>query len=181
MAATTTTSSVSASTGRAPARKLDDLLALSAHELEELYRKAKTPAIEDLEGDLEGRMLVAPFGGEGLARVMRALARWHRFPWRGKSFTAHGEMRGEGINRVFTDRTRRFRFETSIGKSRAGDFDAVLLDYDVAENPRLVRRIQDEVRMVSPGLFLGIGWLRFGKGREKARPFAWFALAVKRP
>jgi hypothetical protein len=64
-------------------------------------------------------------------------------------------MRGEGINRVFTDRFRLFRFETFIGRSKAGDFDALQLDYDLPENPGIIRAIKDEIRELEPGLWLG--------------------------
>ncbi len=63
------------------------------------------------------------------------------------------------MNRVFTDRLRLFRFETTIARSRAGDFDAVQLDYDHPGNPFFVRAIHDEVRRLRPGLFLGQAYL----------------------
>ena len=60
---------------------LDDLLDLDAPELLSLYEGASVPKITDLDGDLVGRMLVSPYGGARLAKVMRALGRWDRFPW----------------------------------------------------------------------------------------------------
>jgi len=144
---------------------LDDLVDLDAPELLRLYEGASVPKVEDLSGDLVGRMLVSPYGGARLARVMRTLARWDRFPWRGKSFAPKSESRGEGINRVFSDRTKWFRFETFIGKSRAGAFDALQLDYDNPSNPPFIRIIKDEVRTLRPGLFLGQAWIAL-RGKE---------------
>ena len=86
---------------------------------------------------------------------MRAFASSARFPWRGKSFSPLGAERGEGINRIFTDGIRLFRFETFVGRSRAGSFDAVQLDYDLPGNPFFIRAIKDEIRELRPGLWLG--------------------------
>jgi hypothetical protein len=143
-------------------RTLDDLLALSPDRLAALYAGAAVPRLDAVAGDLRGRMLAWP----GLARgpVAALLRRWaasSRFPWRGKSFTP-GDQRGEGINRVVLDRFRLYRFETCIGRSRAGDFDAVQLDYDRPDNPFFIRPIRDEIRELSPGLYLGQAWLEIG-------------------
>lgn len=145
---------------------LDALLALRPRELERLYVTARVPAIEDLRGAMKGRMLAVQ-GTRGLtAAALRAFASWDHFPWRGKSFEPHGETAGEGINRVVSDRVRLFRFETSIGKSRAGDFDAFQLNYDLPENPGIIRRIEDELRELRPGLWLGQAYARvLGKPR----------------
>jgi hypothetical protein len=135
-------------------RTLDDLARLDARALERVYRAAKTPRVEDLEGRLRGRML-AVAGAPGVAALGGLLERANLFPWQGKTFQTLAPGHGEGLNRVLGDRASWFRFTTSVGKSRAGDFDAVQLDYDHPENPALVRAIRDEVREVAPGLWLG--------------------------
>jgi hypothetical protein len=160
-------------------RTLDDLLALDTHALDDVYRRAVTPKIGDLRGDFRGRMLVSPRGGEQVATLTRILAKSSLFPWRGKTFSPLGPepvVAGEGWNRVLTDGNRWFRFETKLGRSRAGDFDAVRLDYDLPENPFFIRAVQDELREVGPatGLYLGQAWLVSG-GRAT---FAfWFGLS----
>ena len=138
---------------------LDELLALAPDVLLDLYRGATVPRLEDIHGDLRGRMLAIPSLPEPFASAPRALASSRVFPWRGKSFQPLGAGQGEGINRVFTDRLRLFRFTTFVGKSRAGDFDAVQLDYDHPTNPFFIRAIKDEIRELSSGLFLGQAWL----------------------
>jgi hypothetical protein len=138
---------------------LDDLLPLAPDALLELYRGASVPRLEDIHGDLRGRMLAIPALPEPFAAGPRALASSRLFPWRGKSFRPLGAGQGEGINRVFSDRLRLFRFTTFVGKSRAGDFDAVQLDYDHPENPFFIRAIKDEIRELSPGVYLGQAWL----------------------
>jgi hypothetical protein len=64
------------------------------------------------------------------------------------------------MNRVVLDRWRLYRFETSIGPSRAGDFDALQLDYDNRDNPFFIRPIKDEMRELSTGLWLGQAYLQ---------------------
>jgi hypothetical protein len=147
-------------------RDVDALLDLDAGALRRLYEGARVPRLSAVAGDLRGRMLAFPALAGPLAAVPRALARSSRFPWRGKSFTPAGEDRGEGVNRVISDRLRLFRFATFIGRSRAGDFDAVQLDYDNPGNPFFIRPIKDEIRELRPGLYLGQAYLAIG-GAER--------------
>jgi hypothetical protein len=154
----------SGSTAAVPSR-LDDLLRADAETLRRLYVGATTAAVADLAGDLRGRMLAFVGAPHVLFWWARLWARTSLFPWRGKSFKTNpaDPARGTGINRVFTDRTRWFRFDTTIGRSRAGHFDAFQLDYDNPDNPFFVRAIKDEVRQLKPGLFLGQAYLKTKK------------------
>lgn len=161
---------------REQVRTVDDLLALDCATLERMYREARTPAIGDLKGDLIGRMLPSPAANEAIADAMRALARQSWFPWKGKTFAPRDVHSGEGWNRVFTDKNLWFRFTTSIGKSRAGEFDALHLNYDHPENPFFIRAIQDEVRTVAPGLWLGQAWIVVGD-----RPWLALYFALQNP
>ena len=157
-------------------RKLDALLDLSCPELEKLYVEARAPRIGQVAGDLRGHMLAWPSleSRPGIAGAIRGFAGARAFPWRGKTFSPRSEASGEGINRVVSDRFRLFRFETFIAPSRAGDFDALQLDYDLRGNPPVIRSIKDEIRELEPGLWLGQAWLK-----TKKREILWlyFALA----
>lgn len=155
---------------------LDDLLALDAGALGRLYAEARVPRIAEVSGDLRGRMLAVTQLPPSIAGAVRAFAASDRFPWRGKSFTPHGESRGEGINRIFTDSIRRYRFDTFIGPSRAGAFDALQLDYDKPENPFFIRPIKDEIRELRPGLWLGQAWLQL---RGQPHLVLYFGLTVR--
>ena len=135
-------------------RALDELLELDAERLSVLYRGARVPDLAGVSGDLRGRMLATVLP-PAIDALPRAFAKTSVFPWRGKSFQPHGHDRGEGINRVLVDRFRLFRFATFVGKSRAGDFDAVQLDYDLPSNPFFIRAIKDEIRELAPRLYLG--------------------------
>ena len=154
------------------ARTVDDLLALDIPTLARMYREARVPAIQEVKGDLVGRMLPAPAANRAVQNAMRALAGQKLFPWKGKTFAPRDARTGEGWNRVFSDKNLWFRFTTSIGPSRAGDFDALHLDYDHPENPFFIRAIQDEIRTVAPGLWLGQAYIAAGKKPWLALYFA---------
>jgi hypothetical protein len=158
--------------------RLDDLLGLPAADLAARYAAGRTPTLAEVSGDLDGRMLAVPALGAGaLADLIR---RWasnrSAFPWAGKSFTP-GEARGVGENRLFGDRVRRYKFDTFIGKSRAGDFDALQLDYGRPDNPWFIRPIRDELRTIAPGLFLGQAWV---EARGKPTLALYFGLEAPR-
>jgi hypothetical protein len=144
--------------------RLDELLALGPAPLQALYAGASTPALLDVAGDLRGRMLATTVLRGWPAKLARAWASSNAFVWRGKSFAPRADA-GEGINRVIDDRLRLFRFETYIGPSRAGAFDALQLDYDLPSNPFFIRAIKDELRELRPGLWLGQAYLQ-ARGRE---------------
>lgn len=151
---------------------LDRLLDLGPDELEALYQAAQVPTLAAVSGDLRGRMLavVAPRPVRALARAA-ARARW--FPWKGKTFRPLDDERGEGDNRVLSQRWHWYRFTTSLGPSKAGPFEALHLDYDHPENPAFIRAIQDEIRELRPGLWLGQAWF---VTRRRARLVLWFGL-----
>jgi hypothetical protein len=156
---------------------LDDLVYLEHGELRALYESARAPAIGDLAGPLRGRMLAVPALPDVVTALPRAWARTRRFPWRGKTFTPRTTDAGEGINRVVSDRIALFRFTTRIAPSRHDGAPALELDYDHAENPFFIRAIEDEVRTLVPGLWLGQAWLRTG---ERKTFVLWFALTDAR-
>lgn len=159
-----------------PQRTMDDLARMTAGELERLYRGARVPQIIDLAGPLRGRMLAWP----ALDRVplvpslLRVAAGSQAFPWRGKTFAGEGEV-GQGVNRLFGDRVRWFPFRTTVARSRAGDFDAVHLNYAVPGNPPVISAIRDEVREVEPGLWLGQAYILVA-----GRSILWLYFALER-
>ena len=158
-------------------RELDSLLDRSCSELERLYAGARAPRIGDVAGDLRGRMLAWPSleRRPGVAGAIRAFAGSRAFPWLGKSFHPKTEAGGDGINRVISDRLRLFRFETFIARSKAGDFDALQLDYDLKGNPPVIRSIKDEIRELEPGLWLGQAYLK-----TSSRNILWLYFALAR-
>ena len=155
-------------TGRtAKISTLDDLALIGADELMALYRSARTPSLEDLDGKLAGRMLAVPHAQEPHVRAwLDKFSRSPLFPWQGKTFKHETADHGHGVNRLLGEHVTWFRFHTYVGPSHAGDFDAVHLDYSHDGNPPLVRKVKDEVREVAPGLYLGLAYLSMRDGEH---------------
>ena len=155
------------------AHTLDDLARMEPEALMALYREARTPRLEDLDGKLSGRMLAVPRLQKPHVREwLERFSKSRLFPWQGKTFQHETAGHGHGVNRVLGERANMFHFETSIGPSHAGDFDAVHLDYGHDHNPPLVRDVRDEVREVAPGLWLGLAYLNTKDGPHLACYFA---------
>ena len=153
---------------------LDGLLDMDCAALQALYEGARVPRLSDVRGDLRGRMLAWPAMKPPVSTAVRRFAGSRVFPWRGKSFSPMGEDRGEGINRVVRDRIRLYRFETYVGRSRAGDFDCVQLNYDLPENPFFIRPVKDEIREIAPKLYLGQAYLQL---KAKTHLVLYFGLS----
>lgn len=163
-------------TAVAAPRTLDELAALDVAALTAVYRGGTVPAsIHALDGNPTCRML----GIRGLDRgvaggAIRTLARAGWFPWAGKSFAAESDAAGNGINRVrLAGGKRWFPFTTRVDPSAIDGAPCILLDYDHAVNPKPIRMIRDELREVSPGLFLGPAML--DTGTAPARLVLFFA------
>ncbi|MDB4957362.1 MAG: hypothetical protein JWO36_4931 [Myxococcales bacterium] len=113
-----------------------------------------------------------------------ALGRWAASPsfmWEGKTFQASSDTRGVGHNRVFVPnvlgRQNLFPFETLFGPSAIDGKPTLILDYDLDVNPGYIRHVHDEIREVSPGLFMGPAMWKRGSGPSAAKALVlWFAL-----
>ncbi len=159
---------------------LADLAELSAADLDHMYARGKCPAsIDDVSGLPRGRMLAVRGLGRGAASTLiRRFAGSAGFPWGGKTFVGHGKH-GEGVNRIHLGgRHTLFLFKLAIGPSVVDGESAVILDYDLPDNPWVIRQIHDEVREVAPGLLMGPAmW------KTKGTPVLvlWFALDLADP
>lgn len=158
---------------------LDDLAGKSSAALAALYRKGTLPAsMKALDGAPRGRMLaVRGLEKTPLAKPTRLFAGSEMFVWGGKSFQSTGTKSGMGVNRVSVPGVlgsqNLFPFDTLFGPSAVDGKPALILDYDKTENPPYIRKIHDEVRQVSPGVFLGPAmW----KGAAQKIHLLWFAL-----
>ena len=158
---------------------LDALAARSLHELDALYRAATVSStMHAADGALIGRMLAVRGLPKPLRSPLRRFAGSRSFVWEGKTFQASSETRGVGHNRVSIPkalgRQSLFPFETLFGPSAIDGKPTLILDYDLDVNPGYIRKIHDEVREVSPGLFLGPAmWKSDG---DKKALVLWFAL-----
>jgi hypothetical protein len=174
--------STSSATSRAPLHTLDGLAQRSHAELDALYRAAHVSAsMHAADGALVGRMLAIRGLPGALATPIRRWAASSSFLWEGKTFEASSDAHGVGHNRVFggavLGRQNLFPFTTSFGPSALDGSPTLILDYDLAVNPGYIRHVHDEIREVSPGVFLGPAmWKR---GAEKVMVL-WFALDATR-
>jgi hypothetical protein len=163
---------------RSPLHTLDSLAARSLEELDALYRAAAVPAtMRAVDGPLVGRMLAVRRLPGALAGPLRRWAAAPSFVWEGKTFQAASDTHGGGHNRVHVPgvlgRQGLFPFATSFGPSAIDGAPTLILDYDLPANPGFIRRIHDEIREVSPGVFLGPAmW----KGARDKVLVLWFAL-----
>jgi hypothetical protein len=158
---------------------LDDLSRMRSEELERLYKKGRLPAsLSALNGPLTGRMLaVKKLESERVAGPLRRFAGSKKFVWGGKTFSSRTDREGDGINRInapgVLGRQNLFPFTTRFATSEIDGKNAIVLDYDHPENPAYIRKIHDEVREVSPGVYLGPAmW----KAKQGPVTVLWFAL-----
>ncbi len=155
---------------------LDALAKQSVAALGDVYAGGSVPStLKALNGDPVGRMLTIRYTGRGLlATGIRLLAGASAFPWGGKSFSATKKGEGTGINRVnIWGRHKLFPFETRFAPSVIDGEECIALNYDLPENPNFIRHIHDEIREVSPGVYLGPAmW----KGATSERLVLWFGL-----
>jgi hypothetical protein len=163
---------------RAPRQTLDTLADLSSVELESLYRAATvSPSMRAADGALVGRMLAVRGLPGPIATPIRRWAAAASFLWEGKTFDAASDTHGVGHNRVFgggvLGRQNLFPFETAFGASAIDGKPTLVLDYDLAVNPSYIRHVHDEIREVSPGVFLGPAMWKRGAAKTLV---LWFAL-----
>ncbi len=162
---------------------LDALAERSYDSLEAMYRRAACPgSLRAADGALRGRMLaVRGIDVSPVASLVRAFAGSRSFVWEGKTFEVRTEQEGKGINRIaipgVLGRQNLFPFATRLGPSALDEGRALILDYDLPENPPWIRRIHDEVREVEPGLFLGPAMWKAASGPTTV---LWFALDARR-
>lgn len=157
---------------------LDALARMDVEALGALYAEGAPPtSVDGLAGHPRGRMLAVQRLDAGrLGRAVAALAGARWFPWGGKSFTGAGSS-GRGVNRVHLGgRHALFPFHTALRPSVLDGAACVALDYDLPDNPGLIRSIHDEVREVAPGLYLGPAMWK----TSRAPVFVlWFALDTR--
>lgn len=123
----------------------DDLVRLSLAELDDLFRRS--PAGPIPEGPVDGTVLFDP--GTGLSEVAAKVA--HLLFWKGKVFDSKaGRLRNVilpvGMQAIVADVYR--------DNSWFDGKDCIVLDY--SKTSIVAHWIRDEIRMVAPGLHLGL-------------------------
>jgi hypothetical protein len=167
------------SSSRSGIHTLDTLAQRTPAELDALYRAAVvSTTMHAADGALVGRMLAVRGMPGPIAAPLRRWAASRSFVWEGKTFQASSDTRGVGHNRVYIPNVfghqNVFPFDTSFGVSALDGKPTLILDYDLDVNPGYIRRIHDEIREVSPGLFLGPAMWK--GARDSKTLVLWFAL-----
>ncbi len=124
------------------------LLKMTPGQLDALYRAS--PAGEIPHGEGRGTVLFAP--GTSISRGFAAYLR--ATSWQGKVFDpASGELR----NLITPFGIKAIRAKVYEGPSWIDGKPCIVLDY--SRTSLVARFIRDEIRLVAPGLYLGIAYL----------------------
>jgi hypothetical protein len=140
---------------------MNDLVRMSQADLTALYLAA--PPAPAPSGFVPGRAIKDP-GSRRTAFNARAT----RLVWQGKVFRDDGTM----VNRFFGV-GKAIPAEVYVGESRLDGRPSLILDYSKS---RAWPTVRDEVREVSPGLYLGIMY----KGGAMMNPPMFFALDARK-
>lgn len=124
---------------------LTDLTAMSQAELDDVFRRGPMGDIPD--GDALGTCIVAP--GTEVEGPILLLARW--LAWQGKVFY---RAQGYLVNKVGPLSMHLVKARVYVAPSWFDGQPAIILDY--SKTSLIARKVRDEIREVSPGMFLGI-------------------------
>jgi hypothetical protein len=121
------------------------LLTLSQKELDALFTNSSPGAIPD--GEAQGTAIIAP--GTTYSQEIATIV--NHFAWQGKTFdAAHGSLR----NRITTLGINAIIAKVYKGTSWFDNKECIVLDY--SETSIVAKRIRDEIRQISPGVYLGV-------------------------
>jgi len=146
----------------------EEFLKLSSEQLDSIFRNAPAGAIPNGQGD--GTAIIAP----GTA-VSDTIAKFvHIFSWKGKVFEpdAIDPQRATLKNRLLLLGTKAIIAQVYRAPSWVDEKECIVLDY--SHTSLVAQWIRDEIREVSPGLYLGVVW--WGKEKEHAHRLIYFAL-----
>lgn len=124
---------------------LAHLQTLTPDELDELFRQSPAGAIPD--GEADGVVLLA--SGTDLTGPLSKLI--HLVGWKGKVFD---RGRGELLNRISPVGLEAVRAKVYKEASWLDEKETIVLDY--SKTSLVAQWIRDEIREVSPGVYLGL-------------------------
>lgn len=133
----------------------------------EEFSKGKLP--KNLNGFYTGELL-AMYPANTVERIAHTVAKVY-LPWYGKTFFVSSRM-GNNKLPIFS---HAFSFKTYDAKSVDGNTKVLVLDYDLENNPSMVRRAVDEIVEIAKGQYLGKAFIK-GKNGNKPRLIAFFGL-----
>lgn len=126
----------------------------TVEELNELYASGDRPDPDQLDGDFSGGVpAVSSENWLGtLSTPTYLLSKFGLLPWSGKSFSSE---KRQGDNRLLFNQVSTAPFEFVQGTSKHDGDECLVLDYDIDQNPFLLKYIHDEVRRIEDHLVLG--------------------------
>jgi hypothetical protein len=132
-------------------------LAMSDEQLDELFRNSPVGNIPNGEG--EGTAIIKPGSSvsDDIARFV------HLFTWKGKVFDA---AKGELRNKILPLGHKAIVAKVYKDKSWLDQKECIVLDY--SKTSLIAHWIRDEIREVSPGIYLGVVYW----GKKKLIHFA---------
>ena len=153
--------------------RLKDLRDADLSELHALYDEGEVPDEDDIHGEMDGLTLA----GRGLARTRLWRRTANLAPWAGMRIdTEDGGVNHIGFPPLVFDR---YGFESYVERDKKAG--ALVLDYDLKENPYWIRRLKERLREIEDGLFLGKSYLRVGGRRAFLHYYAVEPEAVRIP
>jgi hypothetical protein len=135
----------------------DQMLGMSGKQLDDLFRRHAAGPIP--AGEARGTVIVRL--GRTVSTFISVIA--NRIAWKGKVFDPE---RGELRNQVSPLGLKAVRAKVYKAPSWLDGKECIVLDY--SQTSFIARKIRDEIREVSPGVFLGIVYW----GRAKLINFA---------
>lgn len=121
------------------------LLGMPQKELDDLFRASQPGDIPN--GEANGTAIIAP----GTTYSEEIATFINHFAWQGKTFDA---SKGTLRNRILPFGLNAIIARVYQGKSWFDEKDCIVLDY--SDTSLLAHWIRDEIRMIGPGLYLGI-------------------------
>jgi hypothetical protein len=152
----------------APITDPEEFLKLSPEQLDEIFRQATAGKVPSGEG--EGTAIIAP-----ASAVSDTIARFvHLFSWKGKVFTPDpiDPQRATLKNRLLVLGTKAIIAQVYTSASWLDGKECIVLDY--SQTSIVAQWIRDEIREVSPGVYLGVVY--WGKEKEHSHKLIHFAL-----
>jgi hypothetical protein len=121
------------------------LLTMSQKDMDALFTSSSSGPIPN--GEAQGTAIIAP--GTTYSQEIATIV--NHFAWQGKTFdAAHGSLRNRitvlGVNAIIA--------KVYKGNSWFDNKECIVLDY--SETSLVAKRIRDEIRQISPGVYLGV-------------------------
>jgi hypothetical protein len=126
----------------------EELMKMAADQLSDLFRQSPPGPIPN--GPAKGTALIDT--GNDISPVLAEIIRI--FAWQGKTFDAATDTL---VNRITFFGISAIEAKISVGPSLLDGNDCIILDYSA--NPGIIGQIRDEIRLISPLLYLGVVYL----------------------